>query len=236
MRRAYKSGAAAVAPGATQATSEGFPTEGDVANAVPATVPGPYWFHAVTEAIVTVVEQAGLEPADDPNQFRDAILALLGGYIPQGTRMVFHQAAAPTGWTKITDINDRLLRVVSSDGGGTGGNWEISGISVGGTELTIAHLPAHSHAAGTLAAVSDGAHTHSYTRVFTTAPFNGPIDNSGGDQYRNAGSNTGTAGDHTHSISGSTAETGEGSEHNHPISADANWRPAYADVIVCSKD
>ena len=77
MRRAYKFGASNAAPSAAQATSAGFPTEGDVAQGIPATIPGPFVFYMLVEAIVTVIEQAGLQPGDDPNQFRDAVLALI---------------------------------------------------------------------------------------------------------------------------------------------------------------
>ena len=81
MRRLYKSGAVAAAPGVASATSEGYPSEGDLPNGVAATVLGAYWVHMVTEAIVTVIVEAGLNPSDDPNQFRDAVLEL----IPTGT-------------------------------------------------------------------------------------------------------------------------------------------------------
>ena len=77
MRRRYKANASPTAPLATQATSAGFPTEGDVTAGVDATVPGPYVFHMLVEAIVTVIEQAGETPDDDPNQFRDALVSLI---------------------------------------------------------------------------------------------------------------------------------------------------------------
>lgn len=37
-----------------------------------------------------------------------------GASFPKGTRQLFHQAAAPTGWTKQTTVNDATLRVVSA--------------------------------------------------------------------------------------------------------------------------
>lgn len=46
--------------------------------------------------------------------------------IPAGTVMVFYQAAAPVGWTKITTQNDKALRVVSGTGGGSGGTNALS--------------------------------------------------------------------------------------------------------------
>lgn len=76
MRRQYKAHAGAAAPPASTATDAGFPTEGDVSTGTAATIIGPYVFYMLTEAIVTVIEQAGLDPDDQPNQFRDALLAL----------------------------------------------------------------------------------------------------------------------------------------------------------------
>lgn len=45
------------------------------------------------------------------------------------TSLLFPQASAPTGWTQDTAVNDRLMRVVSTAGGGSGGSWTISGLS-----------------------------------------------------------------------------------------------------------
>jgi hypothetical protein len=65
--------------------------------------------------------------------------------VPAGSKMAFYQAAAPTGWTQDTSVNDRVLRVVSGAGGGTGGNWTISGLTVDGHVLTVEEMPAHTH-------------------------------------------------------------------------------------------
>ena len=77
MRRAFLDDAVPDAPSPAGATSEGHPTDGDVARGINATAIGAFYFYMVQEAIVTVIERAGLVPSDDPNQFRDAILALL---------------------------------------------------------------------------------------------------------------------------------------------------------------
>lgn len=65
--------------------------------------------------------------------------------IPSGTKMLFFQASAPTGWTQDTSQNDRVLRVVSGAGGGTGGSWTLSGITVADHTLTVDEIPAHDH-------------------------------------------------------------------------------------------
>lgn len=54
--------------------------------------------------------------------------------------MIVCQAAAPVGWTKLTAQNDKALRVVSGDGGGSGGTIPFS--------TTLAHnhpITAHTH-------------------------------------------------------------------------------------------
>lgn len=85
--------------------------------------------------------------------------------------------------------------------------------ATGGAEthtLLTAQIPAHNHAVGTLATASDGAHTHTYTK-FGAAGF---------DVEANVGGTSGTQGTtssngaHTHAISGSVANTGDGGAHN----------------------
>ena len=44
------------------------------------------------------------------------------GDVPIGSIMLFYQSSAPTGWTKQTDHNNKALRVVSGNGGGSGGS------------------------------------------------------------------------------------------------------------------
>jgi hypothetical protein len=73
--------------------------------------------------------------------------------------------------------------------------------------LTTTELPAHTHAAGTLAADSSGAHTHTVGLA-----TDGDQDGSGSNgAVYGSGMNTGSSGAHTHTISGSTASSGTGS-------------------------
>lgn len=123
-----------------------------------------------------------------------------------GTKAVFFQAAAPTGWTQDTTVNDRVLRLVSSTGAGTGGSWTITGLTVQGHALTTAQMPAHTH-------------TDNYM-LSTTSYFSGNAFQ---------GYPIGPAGTTT------TGSTGGGEEHSHGITHTPGWRPAYADVIVCSR-
>ena len=162
-------------------------------------------------------------------------------YIPDGSVMVFFQANAPTGWTKVTTQNDKTLRVVSGTGGGTGGDWAMSA-----GETTSSHgghvhsSAAHTHGGGNLAAA---AHTLSTGQIASHSHSTG----AGGSGYgvganwnsSGGGGNTGSTGgggSHEHSLSGNTSsttpgDTGSAGSHTHTIAA-----PQYIDVIICSKD
>ena len=69
----------------------------------------------------------------------DALIGPLGGGLtpafPAGTRMVFDQDTPPTGWTKMTDVNDRVI-MITSGGRVDGGSWTIP-ISVHRHEVGI---------------------------------------------------------------------------------------------------
>ena len=53
--------------------------------------------------------------------------------IPSGSVMLFYQAAAPTGWTRVDTQNNKALRVVSGTGPTGGGQGTSTGGSAGGT-------------------------------------------------------------------------------------------------------
>lgn len=103
---------------------------------------------------------------------------------PSGTKMVFMQAAAPTGWTLDATNDDVVLRINGTAGGGTGGSWTVAG-------LTNADEAAHTH---TFSTTSGG--------VNTSGPFN--LDSGGASQHAHTHTVSGTtdAGSaHTHAIS-----------------------------------
>lgn len=111
-----------------------------------------------------------------------------------GTRMVFQQTAAPTGWTKESSAtyNDAALRFVTGSigTGGTVGfttaftSQALSG-TVGNTTLTIDQIPPHTH-------------------TYTETRFGGTISASGSTFGTFSGTATGSAGGgqaHNHSLS-----------------------------------
>lgn len=133
---------------------------------------------------------------------------IAGPDIPTGTKMSFFQASVPTGWTQDVTQNDKVLRVVSSTGGGTGGSWTISGISVNSHSLTVAQMPSHQHnlsgyPVGTLSAQSG----------------------SGLTLWNPAGAST-----------VSTSGAGSTQGHSHNLTIGSSWRPSYIDVVIGTKD
>lgn len=140
-----------------------------------------------------------------------------------GTVMVFHQVAAPTGWTKVTTHNDKALRVVSGDGGGSGGSTAFSSafthshsasFSVNNHTLTVSQMPSHTHTLGyDDNAWPDSSGDNAENQLWNS--IRGP------DEYRTTSSAGGNAG-HNHGLSGSvTSQT---------------IAPHYVDVIICSKN
>ena len=66
-----------------------------------------------------------------------------------GTAMLFAQAAAPTGWTKVTSSDDKALRIVSGSGGGVGGTVAFSTVFARTADdaltLAVTQIPGHQH-------------------------------------------------------------------------------------------
>jgi hypothetical protein len=129
---------------------------------------------------------------------------------PAGTKLLFPQASAPLGWTKDTDVDDRVIRVVSGTGGATAGSWTISGLTngnTGSTALTLAQIPSHNH----------------------TITVGGGTLGTGSHVAR------GTTTDGTKT----TSSSGSGNSHAHTgpaISSSGAWRPSNLSCIKCTKD
>ena len=142
---------------------------------------------------------------------------------PKGTRLLFHQAAAPTGWTKQTTVNDAALRVVSgTTGGGTGGSLAFSSLfaagkavalsgSVGATTLTLAQLASHTHPISGFPSLGPGSNKLAMSiggGAFDAGSSSPKVAAAGGSQP------------HTHTLAGS---------------AKIALNVKYTDVIICAK-
>lgn len=154
---------------------------------------------------------------------------------PSGTRLLFPQASAPTGWTQVTTINDRVIRVVSTAGGGTGGSWTISGLtgsshyhSTSNHTLTTTEIPAHTHSGGAISNIGGADSGADVTFGISRTTVNYYVE-WGGSWRIGAGyiANSGGSGAHNHGNTGSTSNT---------TTSDATWRPAYIDVIIAQKN
>ncbi len=152
-----------------------------------------------------------------------------------GTKMIFNQTAAPTGWTKVTGSgNDTALRVTTGTVG-TGGSvaFETAFASVTPTIstptatsgavashiLTSGEIPSHSHQ---LSLFPPGGSD-------STTYLGRPGHSGGADSC--AGStcgNTGGGGGHTHSFTQPTIST--------PTSSAIDLNVSFVDVIIATKD
>lgn len=125
---------------------------------------------------------------------------------PSGTNLLFVQASVPAGWTLRSDLNDALIRVVNTTGGGTGGSWTISGVTTQAHALVVAELPPHDHGLGGLSVLATGVSTLTSAAptgtVFGLAP---------------------------------ASSVGASVGHTHGVSADGTWRPAYVNSVVGQK-
>lgn len=135
-----------------------------------------------------------------------------GGGFASGTRMIFQQTSAPTGWTKDTTaaINNGALRTVTgsvSTGGTVAFTTAFTSITptgtVGATTLTSAQIPAHTHPS--VVNLSGSANVGAGSGSLGTG---------------STGSNTGGGGSHTHSYTGDAI----------------NLAVKYYDVIIAQKD
>lgn len=180
--------------------------------------------------------------------------------IPSGSRMVFYQAAAPTGWTKVTGIDNRALRVVDGTGGGTGGSVGFSTLfgrtATDDHTLTAAEMPVHNHGGATGTVSNDHTHPFSGTTSAESANHVHGYTAPGALQAAAAGADFlaltsavsaaltgGTSANHSHTYSGWTggistnhshtiSNAGSGGSHSHNI----DMRVTYIDVIVCERD
>ena len=169
---------------------------------------------------------------------------------PSGTRMLFQQTAAPTGWTKDTTQNDKALRVVSgavSSGGsvafstafanrtvsGNVDNFTATGTIVG-TALTEGQLPIHRHfmAADVTVSSAPPALTASNfvarSRDISTNVNNYLLASTTTDATLGLTSATGSGETHTHTFTGTA--------HNHSFSTTLDMAVQYVDLIIASKD
>ena len=185
----------------------------------------------VNSTTSAATSQAVMRAYDLANQ----ALAAANQPFPSGTRMLFMQANAPVGWTRVTSHNNKMLRIVSGTGGGSGGsvsftntfrNRTITGstansivtgvVSVNNHTLSLAQMPSHRHLHGSMTIqaephVGGGIFSAGYHNVHNTSA-------QGGSQP------------HAHTASMTT------NAHGHTFSTSLNLSTQYVDAIICQKN
>ena len=134
-----------------------------------------------------------------------------GSGVESGTRVVFNQTAAPTGWTKDTTFDNQTLRVVS----GTASNG-------GAQSFTTVFGSGKSSSSHTLSTPQISSHTHGNVTGANVGTVPGFFA-SPGSQYSPYSYNRGSRG---------TPNFGGSQSHSHALSLDIQ----YVDVIIASKD
>jgi hypothetical protein len=164
---------------------------------------------------------------------------------PSGTKQVFYQASAPTGWTQDTAaaLGNAAMRVVVGTGGGTGGSdtfqttfgssrttesksltvsGSVSG-TVGGHTLSTPELASHSH---TVSSSQFDNNQPNRPRTLTNRCNYDPSITS------NPTSSTGGGGSHSHPFSGTLGSATTGSSSFAMPDMDLK----FANVIIAAKD
>lgn len=163
-----------------------------------------------------------------------------GEAFPSGTRMLFQQTSAPTGWTKDTSQDNKALRVVSGAAGSGGsvgfttafsnqntGSTQASG-TVAGHQLSLAEIPSHRHY------LFNGGDPSSITTLTSTNTGTWSGSFGGNNSYTISGS--GTAADR-----GMSSLSGSNGSHSHGFTGDwhahsINLAVQYVDVIIATKN
>jgi len=151
-----------------------------------------------------------------------------------GTKMVFNQTTAPTGWTKVTGSgNDHALRLTTGTVG-TGGDVDFETAFADKTFTpTISRPTASSGAvqAHTLVESEMPEHNHSHNRggASPDGPPNTRYEPASGSGPYTTG-DTGGDGDHTHSFTQPTISI----PTSNAVPIDINVK--FVDVIIATKD
>ena len=164
-------------------------------------------------------------------------IGVTGTVFTSGTRMLFQQTTAPTGWTKDTSSTNRALRLVSGSVG-TGGVNTFTGQfnatvttssgSVQGHALSSNEIPSHYHYA--FRSGNHGQHRNGSPMNANNYPSSGS-----GPANLYEGYNIGASGDVSNV--GRTSSVGSGSGHTHGFTNPSfNLNVLYTDVIIAQKN
>ncbi len=177
--------------------------------------------------------------------------------IPSGSITVFRTATAPTNWTKLTNLNDYCIRIITSGTVSTGGTTAFSSVfsssrpitgtinpvapyTVGGYALSTAEISSHSHVTGQITGSTSGP---------SILNFWSPYRPGGTTPSRNIISAPAALTYPTFSVSSTSqtsAPSGGGSPHTHaaspltptaavPFSGTFDFAVKYVDMVRCQR-
>ena len=159
MDRVFKSGASGTPPTPPASPSVGYPIGGDPGTGTPATKPGPYWYHMITESLRRLLVASGLTP-DHTNldqvtlAVQELIRQAAGDYkasvrVATTANITALNGGAPNTLDGVTLVaGDRILvkdqttasqnglYVVTTLGTGANGTWSRAGDADAAGELT----------------------------------------------------------------------------------------------------
>lgn len=155
--------------------------------------------------------------------------------VPDGTVMMFFQAAAPTGWTRENtgDASNEWMPVIAKDG--------ASGAGSGGSDSPILNskVPSHTHPASFTTDSDNANHDHGVD-IFTSLDQTGlrfkAISYLTGGNHEYALDLTYPAGTDFKVHAADAPHTHTGSLTTDANGSAANWTPLYYTGILCSKD
>ena len=165
-------------------------------------------------------------------------IGVTGTVFTSGTRMLFQQSTAPTGWTKITSgVNDRALRLVSGNVS-SGGDYSFSSRfnstvttangSVSSHTLTESQIPSHYHFA--FRSGNHGQHRTGSNLSSNNYPGSGSGASNLYEGYNISASNS-------QPNVGRTQEIGSSQGHSHGFTNPSfNLNVLYTDVIIAQKN
>lgn len=162
---------------------------------------------------------------EDGNVLQITLVGALNLF-PSGTSLLFHQTAAPPGWTK-QSINDKALRVVSGTAGSGGADAFSAVFAVGkltgGRALTAANFE-HKHETPSTSVGGDTS-----GEVMQTSAW--PHGTSTSRTFRKHGGLTSSGAARTTLLSG-PVDSLSSSTHDHTLTMDLQ----FEDVIIADKD
>ena len=158
---------------------------------------------------------------------------------PSGTKMLFQQTSAPTGWTKDTTHDNKALRVVtgtaSSGGSNTFSGVFNSNVAVSGTSNTSTVTISGSTAGHVLTQAQLPDYTlvpDQKAKTEDKGPLNRGSSSGGGASYELLDIPSGGS-DQAHSHGAGTLA---GDAHSHTYTSNLNLDVQYVDLIIASKD